>query len=163
MIAIRRRHDLGLTKAKRLAQTLAHQLQNEFGGTYTWEGNELRFQRTGVSGCATVTTDSIQIRVELGLLLRPLHARIEREIRAGLDTHLGHEDARTADRAAPSAWRREHGALTPPGRRPAAAQRRDPHVPRVRRRRGGRSDRRRRAPDRTRRHAARAALGVPSR
>src|SRR5215510_1819536 len=61
MIAIRRRHDLGLTTA------------------------------------------SIQIRVELGLLLRPLHARIEREIRAGLDTHLGHEDARTADRAAPSA------------------------------------------------------------
>lgn len=99
MIAIRRRHDLGLTKAKRLAQTLAHQLQNEFGGTYTWEGNELRFQRTGVSGCATVTTDSIQIRVELGLLLRPLHARIEREIRAGLDAHLGHEDARRAGRS----------------------------------------------------------------
>lgn len=102
MILFRRRHDLGLAKAKRLAQTLARRLQNEFGGTCTWEDNTLHFQRTGVSGSATVTKDSIQIRVELGLLLRPLSARIEREIRAGLDAHLGHEDVRSTGRAAES-------------------------------------------------------------
>lgn len=102
MIAIRRHHDLGLTKAKRLAQTLARRLQNEFGGTYAWKGNELHFERPGVSGCATVTKDSVQIRVEVGFLLRPLRARIEREIRAGLDAHLGGEDARPTGRTAQS-------------------------------------------------------------
>jgi putative polyhydroxyalkanoate system protein len=92
MIVIRRHHDLGLAKAKRLAQTLVDELQSELGGTWTWSGNELHFQRTGASGRATVTKDSVQIHVELGFLLRPLQARIEREIRAGLDAHLGRED-----------------------------------------------------------------------
>jgi putative polyhydroxyalkanoate system protein len=100
MILIRRQHALGLAKAKRLAQTLALKLQSEFGGTCTWKGNELHFQRTGASGSATVTKDSVQIRLELGLLLRPLSARIEREIRASLDTHLGHEDVQSTGPAA---------------------------------------------------------------
>jgi len=99
MIDIRRHHGLGLAKAKRLAQTLTDELQSELGGTWTWNGNELHFQRTGASGSATVTKDSVQIRVELGFLLRPLQARIEREIRARLDAHLGHEDARGLRRA----------------------------------------------------------------
>jgi putative polyhydroxyalkanoate system protein len=89
MIVIGRRHDLGVAKAKRLAETLARKLQDEFGGTYTWKGNELRFQRPGASGSVKVTKDSVQVRVELGLLLTPLRARIEREIGAGLDAHLG--------------------------------------------------------------------------
>jgi putative polyhydroxyalkanoate system protein len=89
MIVIGRRHDLGVAKAKRLAETLARKLRDEFGGTYTWNGNELRFQRTGASGSVTVTKDSVQVRVELGLLLTPLRARIEREIGASLDAHLG--------------------------------------------------------------------------
>jgi putative polyhydroxyalkanoate system protein len=102
MIVIRRDHDLGLAKAKRLAQTLVRQLQSEFGGTYTWKGNELRFRRTGASGSVTVTKDSVQVRVELGFLLRPLRARIDREIREGLDAHLGHGEGRGSARAAES-------------------------------------------------------------
>src|SRR5262245_52123724 len=102
MIVVRRHHDLGVAKAKRLAQTLAQRLQNELGGTYTWKGNELHFQRTGASGYATVTKDSVQIRVELGFLLSPLRARIEREINAGLDAHLGHADGRSMGQAAES-------------------------------------------------------------
>jgi len=99
MIVIRRRHDLGMARAKRLAQKLARRLQDQFGGTYTWTGNTLHFQRTGASGYATVMKDSVQIRVELGLLLRPLRARIDREIRAGLDAHLGHEQAQRTGHA----------------------------------------------------------------
>ena len=102
MILIRRQHQLGLAKAKRVAQTLALRLQSEFGGAYTWKGNELHFERTGASGSAIVTKDSVQIRLELGLLLRPLTARIEREIRAGLDAHLGREDAQSTGAAAQS-------------------------------------------------------------
>jgi putative polyhydroxyalkanoate system protein len=102
MIVVRRHHDLGLAKAKRLAGKLARKLCSELGGTYTWKGNELHFQRTGASGTVTVTKDSVQIRVELGLLLRPLRGRIDREIRAGLDAHLGHEDGPSTGRPAQS-------------------------------------------------------------
>jgi len=90
MISIRRRHDLGLAKAKRLAETLARRLQKDFGGTWTWKGNDLHFERPGASGHVAVTRDSVQVEVVLGLLLRPLGGRIEREIQAGLDAHLGH-------------------------------------------------------------------------
>ena len=99
MIVIRRQHNLGLAKAKRLAQTIADGLQSDFGGTFTWKGNELHFQRTGASACATVTKDSVQIRVDLNVLLRPLRERIEREIRGTLDAHLGHEEVRSTGRA----------------------------------------------------------------
>ena len=102
MIVVRRHHDLGLAKAKRLASKLARGLRNKLGGTYTWKGNELHFQRTGASGSVTVTEDSVQVRVELGLLLRPLRGRIDREIRAALDTHLGPEDVQSTGRAAQS-------------------------------------------------------------
>jgi putative polyhydroxyalkanoate system protein len=105
MIVIRRRHHLGLVNAKRLAEALARRLQNKLGGTFTWNGNELQFQRRGASGSATVTEDSVQIRVELGLLLRPLRGRIEREIRAGLDEQLGQQGAESPGRSARTAPR----------------------------------------------------------
>jgi putative polyhydroxyalkanoate system protein len=89
MILVGRHHELGLVKAKRLAETIARQLQDDFGGTYTWKGNHLLFRRTGASGSVTVTKDEFEVRVELGFLLRPLSARIEREIHTFCDEHLG--------------------------------------------------------------------------
>jgi hypothetical protein len=43
----------------------------------------------------TVSKDEFQVSVELGLLLMPLTARIEREIHAFCDEHFG-EDERPA-------------------------------------------------------------------
>jgi putative polyhydroxyalkanoate system protein len=91
MIVVHRRHDLGLARVKRLAETIARRLQNDYGGSYAWEGNELRFRRTGAAGRVTVTKDSFQVRVELGFLLGALHSRIEREVRAFCDEHFGEE------------------------------------------------------------------------
>lgn len=110
MILVRRHHDLGLARAKRLAEAMARRLQNDYGGSYTWQGDELHFQRTGASGRVTVTKDSFQIRVELGFLLSALHSRIESEVRAFCDEHFGEEG--------PSA------AVSPP--RPASRRRRAP-------------------------------------
>jgi putative polyhydroxyalkanoate system protein len=99
MIAVHRRHGLGLTSAKRLAETMARRLLSDYGGSYTWQGNDLHFRRTGASGCVAVTKDSFQIRIELGFLLRPLQSRIEREVRAFCDEHFGEEGA--SDRRQP--------------------------------------------------------------
>jgi hypothetical protein len=41
-----------------------------------------------------VTKRDVEIRLELGFLLRPLSARIEREIHAFCDDHFGKDGAR---------------------------------------------------------------------
>jgi putative polyhydroxyalkanoate system protein len=91
-IVVRRHHDLGLARGRRLAEAMARRLRDDYGGSYTWEGNDLRFYRSGASGCVTVTGDDVQVRVELGFLLSPLRSRIEREIRAFCDEHLGESE-----------------------------------------------------------------------
>jgi putative polyhydroxyalkanoate system protein len=88
-IVVRRKHDLGLAKAKRLAQSIARQLRDDYGGSFTWEGDDLRFKRTGVSGSVAVTKAGFQVRVVLGLLLSPLRSRIRREIVTFCDEHFG--------------------------------------------------------------------------
>ena len=87
-IVVRRQHDLGLAKAKRLAQSMARRLKDDYGGSFAWKGNVLHFERRGASGSVAVTKDDFQVQVELGLLLRPLRSRIEHEIVAFCDQHF---------------------------------------------------------------------------
>ncbi|HEY7649085.1 MAG TPA: polyhydroxyalkanoic acid system family protein [Methylomirabilota bacterium] len=88
-IVVQRRHNLRLASAKRLAESMARKLQGQYGGSYKWEGNTLRFQRPGASGHLIVTKADVEVRVEIGLLLTPLRSRIEREILAFCDANLG--------------------------------------------------------------------------
>ena len=112
-ILIRRRHALGLVKAKHLAESMAHKLQKEHGGSFTWKGDDLHFERTGASGSVAVTKNAFQVRLELGWLLSPLASRIEREIVTFCDEHLGEAD--NTDRPASS-----QGTRRPPRRRRGA-------------------------------------------
>jgi putative polyhydroxyalkanoate system protein len=88
-IVVHRSHGLPLAEAKHLAETMADRLRADFGGSYAWEGDTLRFQRTGASAQVVVTAKDIEIRVDISFLLSPLHTRIEREIVAFCDEHLG--------------------------------------------------------------------------
>src|SRR5262245_59150655 len=99
MISIRRQHRLGLAKARRLAENITERLQKEYGGSYAWSGNDLQFRRTGVSGSVAVTKEDVRIRVEVGLLLRPLQRVIEREIQTFCDEHFGAPDHRETSEA----------------------------------------------------------------
>lgn len=111
MIVVRRHHDLGLARAKRLAEAMARRLRDDYGGSYAWQGTELHFERTGASGRVTVTKDRVEVRVELGFLLTPLHARIEREVRAFFDEHFGEEE-RPATPSRPARPRRGDAGST---------------------------------------------------
>ena len=85
MIHVRRQHDVGLAAAKRLAETMPHELQADHGGTYSWKEDEHVFRRPGATGRVAVTKSDVDVTVDLGLLLTPLRSRIEREIRTFLD------------------------------------------------------------------------------
>jgi putative polyhydroxyalkanoate system protein len=99
-IVVHRQHRLSLGKAKQLAQSIAERLRTQYGGSFSWDGDTLRFQRTGASGQVAVSKAGFEVRVELGLLLTPLHSRIEREIDAFCDEHFG--QAGPADGAQPA-------------------------------------------------------------
>jgi putative polyhydroxyalkanoate system protein len=93
-IIVHRRHGLRLAEVKRRAEAIAGRLRDEYGGSYAWEGDTLRFRRTGASGELTVTRDSFEVRVEVSFLLAPLRSRIEHEIRAFCDEHFAEGETR---------------------------------------------------------------------
>jgi putative polyhydroxyalkanoate system protein len=99
-ISLRRQHELGLAKARGLAQSIARRLKDDYGGSFEWKGDVLHFERPGAWGSLAVTKDDFQVRVELGLLLSPLRSRIEREIVTFCDEQLA--DADRAGRGQPT-------------------------------------------------------------
>jgi putative polyhydroxyalkanoate system protein len=109
-IVVRRHHELGLAKAKDLAQSIARRLKKDYGGSFEWKGDVLHFERTGASASVAVTPDDFRVHVALGLLLTPLRSRIEREIVAFCDEHLAQGGRAPAARPARRAPRRRGGS-----------------------------------------------------
>lgn len=84
-ISIAKPHALSHRKAKDVAERLAKDLQKRFDLAYEWEGDNVNFERSGVTGRMHVGKTRITLDVKLGLLLTPLKPAIEREIHAQLD------------------------------------------------------------------------------
>ena len=84
-LSIARKHHLSHKKAKDAAQKVADDLKARFELTYAWRGNEIEFNRPGLSGRMHVGQDEVRLDCELGLvlsLLRPaLEAEIDKEFR----------------------------------------------------------------------------------
>ena len=84
-LSIARKHQLTHKKAKDAAQKVADDLKARFELNYAWRGNEIEFNRPGLSGKMLVGKDEVRLDCELGLmlsLLRPvLEAEIDKEFR----------------------------------------------------------------------------------
>ena len=87
-ISIAKRHKLSHKKAKDVAEKIAKDLNKRFDLDYAWDGDDIEFERPGVSGRMHVGKDTIALDVSLGFLLSPLKGTIEREIHAQLDRLL---------------------------------------------------------------------------
>ena len=85
VISIAKKHALSHKKAKDVADKIARDLKKRFHLEYAWEGDDVDFERPGVSGRMHVGKDRISLDVKLGFLLTPLKPAIEREIHAMLD------------------------------------------------------------------------------
>jgi putative polyhydroxyalkanoate system protein len=88
-IELKRDHALGLRKAKAAAQRVADEMEREFGMTSTWEGNVLRFERTGVHGELVVGKTHVELHAKLGFLLSAFSGRIEQTIHRNFDEYFG--------------------------------------------------------------------------
>jgi putative polyhydroxyalkanoate system protein len=85
VITIARKHALSHRNAKNVADRIAKDLKKRFALDYAWHGDDVDFERPGISGRMHVGEDSIDLDVRLGLLLTPLKPSIEREIHTMLD------------------------------------------------------------------------------
>lgn len=90
---ISRTHTLGLDEIRKLAFTWAEHAENEFGMSCIYEESNSEsvvfFTKTGIKGNLTVTMDTIEIEVRLGMFLFTLKNHIESEIIGKLDALLG--------------------------------------------------------------------------
>ena len=87
-IDIRRANKLPIPQARAAVDLVAARMRDKLGVEGQWHGDTLQFSRPGVSGTIAVSTDAIQVHVELGLMLSPLKGMVEQEIRAKLDEHF---------------------------------------------------------------------------
>ncbi|WP_372964641.1 polyhydroxyalkanoic acid system family protein [Marinobacter sp.] len=85
VIDIHRAHALDKAHARDAAETLAKDLSQKFDVNYLWEGDLLKFRRSGVKGHLDIAETDLHIRLELGMMLRPFKSRIEQEIHSQLD------------------------------------------------------------------------------
>ena len=88
-IKIARKHSLTHKKARDVAETIAKDLQKRFELEYEWDGDEVEFERPGVSGRLAVAKDTFLLDVNLGWLLTPLKPAFEKEINAQFDKLVG--------------------------------------------------------------------------
>lgn len=88
MIHIRRHHSLGTEEAKRRVEKVAADLGDRFNLTANWEGDNLRFDGSGVDGHIAVADESVEIRVTLGLSLMMLKGPIRMAIENSIDEYI---------------------------------------------------------------------------
>lgn len=87
-IDIRRPHQLSIAEARAVVDQVAARMHEKFGMDGRWQDDTLLFSRPGVSGAIAVSSDAIQVKAELGLMLAPLKGMVEQEIRRKLDEHF---------------------------------------------------------------------------
>lgn len=87
-IHIKRKHTIGVKKAKLAAQKVADDLAQEFGVTSEWDGDVLRFAHHGVDGELSVTKEEVVVNAKLGFLLSAFKSRIESHISDNFDRYF---------------------------------------------------------------------------
>ncbi|MGO1460724.1 MAG: polyhydroxyalkanoic acid system family protein [Marinobacter sp.] len=88
VIDVHRAHTLDKDHARDAAEALARDLSSQFDLDSQWEGDHLKFKRSGVKGYLNITANDLHVHLELGMLLRPFKAKIESEIHSQLDQVL---------------------------------------------------------------------------
>ena len=87
-IVIRRKHGKTPADARASAEHMAAELKEEFDLTCAWDGDVLRFKRSGLSGELALESEEVALRIQLGFLLSALKPTIEREVHKFFDENF---------------------------------------------------------------------------
>lgn len=87
-IKLKRKHSLNLDEARAAAERVAEELDKAYGLTSRWEGDALRFTRSGVEGTLKVTKKEVVLDAKLGFLLSAFKTKIEGHINDDFDKYF---------------------------------------------------------------------------
>jgi putative polyhydroxyalkanoate system protein len=79
-INIVQEHQLTPSLARDAAQKVADKLASEFDLACRWDGDVLRFERSGVEGALTLSHTQAQMEIKLGFLYSAFSAAIESKV-----------------------------------------------------------------------------------
>ena len=79
-INITQQHQLSQPAARAAAQKVADKLAGEYGLDCHWDGDVLRFERSGVEGALTLGERQAALRIKLGFLMSAFAATIEQKV-----------------------------------------------------------------------------------
>jgi putative polyhydroxyalkanoate system protein len=79
-ISIVQQHQLSPNKAREAAQQVAERIAGEYGLACKWDGDVLRFERSGVEGSLTLDEQRAAMRIKLGFPMSALAPAIETKI-----------------------------------------------------------------------------------
>jgi putative polyhydroxyalkanoate system protein len=91
---IHRFHQLGLERARALAQEWAQKAEQKFNAQCTWlpatrlQPETLHFKRSGIEGQVLIAADYFELSAQLGFLLKAMRPVIEAAIEKNLDQKL---------------------------------------------------------------------------
>lgn len=83
-ISIRQPHQLSPAEARAKVDHVAARMREKFDMESQWDGDTLRFSRSGVKGSIAVEAQAVAVHAELGMMLSPLKGMVEQEIRRKL-------------------------------------------------------------------------------
>lgn len=84
-IDITRKHDLPLSEARKKIERVAKSIEKRFDIQYGWDGDTLKFERSGVHGQIVLTKATVRVFAHLSFLLIPLKGAVEGEIEKQLE------------------------------------------------------------------------------
>ncbi len=88
-IVFERAHEIGLERARAIAQRLADEMQDEFRVKSHWQGDVLHFERSGLSGVLEVFETHLRLVAQLGFLLATYKPRIEERLSENFARYFG--------------------------------------------------------------------------
>ena len=78
-IDLRHAHSLNREEARAATQKIAEELEQKMNASHHWDGDVLRFDRSGAQGHITVAQDEVHVVMKLGWMLKPLRGQIRQE------------------------------------------------------------------------------------
>ena len=79
-IQIVQEHNLSPERARAAAQQVADKVAAEFGMQCHWDGDVLRFERSGVEGTLALGERQAALRIRLGMLMGAFRSTIEAKV-----------------------------------------------------------------------------------
>lgn len=79
-IIITQQHTLSQPQARAAAQKVADKLASDYGLDCSWDGDVLRFERSGVEGMLTLAQSQADLRIKLGFMMSAFAPAIEQKV-----------------------------------------------------------------------------------